>query len=41
MAEMRHLARNTLDLLCTLEGVMKIQILGVQEERVYLQFRQA
>lgn len=37
LAEMRDVARDTRDLLYTLEGVRKIDILGVQEERVYLE----
>ena len=34
---MRDVARHTRDILYTLNGVRKIQILGVQEERVYLE----
>jgi len=41
MAEMRDVARDTRDLLYTLKGVKKIQILGVQEERVYLELEPA
>jgi len=41
LAEMRDVARDTKDLLYTLEGVKKIEILGVQEERVYLEFAPA
>ena len=41
LAEMRDVARNTRDLLYTLKGVKKIDILGVQEERVYLEIRPA
>ena len=37
LAEMRDVARNTRDLLYTLDGVRKIEILGVQDERIYLE----
>ncbi|MCG8463553.1 MAG: efflux RND transporter permease subunit [Xanthomonadales bacterium] len=37
LAEMREVARDTRDRLYTLDGVRKIQILGEQEERIYLQ----
>ncbi|MCZ6448250.1 MAG: efflux RND transporter permease subunit [Alphaproteobacteria bacterium] len=37
MAEMRNVARNLRDLLYSLDGVRKIEILGVQEERIYLE----
>ncbi|NNG03697.1 MAG: efflux RND transporter permease subunit [Inquilinus sp.] len=37
LAEMRDVARDVRDLLYTLDGVRKIQILGVQEERIYLE----
>ena len=37
LAEMREVARNTRDLLYTLDGVRKIEILGVQDERIYLE----
>lgn len=41
LAEMRDVAHDTRDRLYTLKGVRKIQILGVQEERVYLEFEPA
>lgn len=41
LAEMREVARDTRDRLYTLKGVRKIQILGVQEERVYLELEPA
>ena len=37
LAEMRDVARDTRDRLYTLKGVKKIEILGVQEERIYLE----
>ncbi len=37
LAELRDVARDTRDLLYSLKGVRKIEILGVQEERVYLE----
>jgi multidrug efflux pump subunit AcrB len=37
MTEMRDVARDTRDLLYTLDGVRKIEIMGAQEERVYLE----
>jgi multidrug efflux pump subunit AcrB len=37
VADLRDVARDTRDLLYTLEGVKKIQILGAQEERIYLE----
>lgn len=37
MAEMRDVARDTRDRLYTLAGVRKIQILGAQDERIYLE----
>lgn len=37
MPEMRDVARDTRDLLYSLEGIRKVEILGVQEERVYLE----
>jgi len=37
LAEMRDVARDTRDALYTLDGVRKIQILGVQDERIYLE----
>ncbi len=37
LAEMRDVARDTRDLLYSLKGFKKIEILGVQEERVYLE----
>ncbi len=37
LAEMRDVARDTRDLLYTLDGVRNIDILGVQEERIYLE----
>lgn len=37
LAEMRDVARDTRDRLYTLEGVRRIDILGVQEERIYLE----
>jgi len=41
MAEMRDVARDTRDLLYTLEGIRKVDLLGVQEERVYLEVNPA
>jgi multidrug efflux pump subunit AcrB len=38
MSEMQEVARDTRDLLYALKGVRKIDILGAQEERVYLEF---
>jgi multidrug efflux pump subunit AcrB len=38
LAEMRDLARDVRDRLYTLEGVKKILLLGIQEERIYLQY---
>lgn len=37
MPEMREVARDTRDLLYSLEGIRKVEILGVQEERIYLE----
>ncbi|MCZ6837652.1 MAG: efflux RND transporter permease subunit, partial [Alphaproteobacteria bacterium] len=37
LAEMRDVAHHVRDLLYTLDGVRKIEILGVQEERIYLE----
>jgi multidrug efflux pump subunit AcrB len=37
MAEMRDVARDARDRLYTLDGVRRIDILGVQEERIYLE----
>jgi multidrug efflux pump subunit AcrB len=37
LAEMRDVARDTRDRLYALKGVKKIEILGVQEERIYLE----
>ncbi|MBL6598356.1 MAG: efflux RND transporter permease subunit [Alphaproteobacteria bacterium] len=37
LAEMRDVARDTRDRLYTLDGVRRIDILGVQEERIYLE----
>ena len=37
MAEMRDVARDARDLLYTLDGVRKVEILGVQDERIYLE----
>jgi multidrug efflux pump len=37
LAEMRQVARDTRDRLYTLEGVRRIDILGIQEERIYLE----
>jgi len=37
LAEMRDVARDIRDLLYTLDGVRKIEILGEQEERIYLE----
>lgn len=37
LAEMREVARDARDRLYTLDGVRKIQILGEQQERIYLQ----
>ena len=41
MAEMRDVARDTRELLYTLKGVRKVDLLGVQEERVYLELNPA
>lgn len=41
LAEMRAVARDTRDRLYSLKGVRKIQILGVQEERIYLELEPA
>ena len=41
MAEMRDVARDTRDRLNTLDGVRKVQILGVQEERIFLELAPA
>ncbi len=40
LADMSVVARDLRDLLYTLDGVRKIQILGVQEERIYLETTQ-
>jgi multidrug efflux pump subunit AcrB len=37
LAEMRDVARSTRELLYTLKGVRKIDILGIQDERIYLE----
>ncbi len=37
MAEMGDVARDVRDLLYTLDGIRKVQILGAQEERIYLE----
>lgn len=37
LAEMRDVARDTRDRLYTLEGIRKVQILGIQDERIYLE----
>lgn len=37
LAEMRDVARDVRDRLNTLDGIRKVQILGVQEERIYLE----
>lgn len=37
LAEMRDVARDTRDRLNTLTGIRKVQILGIQEERIYLE----
>lgn len=37
LAEMRDVARDTRDRLYTLEGVRRIDILGIQEERIFLE----
>jgi len=37
LAEMRVVARSTRDLLYTLKGVKKVEILGIQDERIYLE----
>jgi len=37
LAEMRDVARDTRDRLYTLKGIRKVEILGVQEERIYLE----
>lgn len=41
MAEMRDVARDTREILYTLDGVRKIELLGVQEERIYLEMNPA
>lgn len=38
LAEMRDLARDVRDRLYTLSGVRKVQLLGIQAERIYLEF---
>ena len=38
LAEMRDLARDVRDRLYTLKGVRKVQLLGIQAERIYLEF---
>jgi len=38
MAEMREVARNTRDRLYTLKGIRKVELYGVQKERIYLEF---
>ena len=38
MAEMLDVAEDTRDLIYTLDGVRKVQILGAQQERIYLEF---
>ncbi|MEM9736630.1 MAG: efflux RND transporter permease subunit, partial [Pseudomonadota bacterium] len=38
MAEMLEVAEDTRDLLYTLDGIRKVQILGSQPERIYLEF---
>ena len=37
LAEMRDVARDMRDMLYTLDGIRKVEILGIQEERVYLE----
>jgi len=37
LAEMREVARDTRNVLYTLDGVRRIDILGIQEERIYLE----
>lgn len=37
LAEMRDVARDTRELIYTLDGVKKVEILGLQDERVYLE----
>lgn len=37
MAEMRDVARDVRDKLYTLDGIKQVQILGIQEERIYLE----
>ncbi len=41
MAEMRDVARDTRDRLNTLDGVRKVQILGIQDERIFLELAPA
>ena len=41
MAEMRDVARDTREILYGLDGVRKIELLGVQEERIYLELNPA
>ncbi|MGB0507458.1 MAG: efflux RND transporter permease subunit [Pikeienuella sp.] len=38
MAEMRNVAEDTRDRIYTLEGVRQVQILGAQQEQIYLEF---
>lgn len=41
MAEMRDVANDTREILYTLDGVRRIDLLGVQEERIYLEMNPA
>ncbi|MEN8207549.1 MAG: efflux RND transporter permease subunit, partial [Pseudomonadota bacterium] len=38
LAEMRQVARDTRDRLYTLKGIQKVELYGIQEERIYLEF---
>lgn len=38
LAEMRDVARDTRDRLYTLKGIRKVELYGIQEERIYLEF---
>ncbi len=38
LAEMREVARNTRDRLYTLKGIRKVELYGIQQERIYLEF---
>ena len=38
LAEMRQVARDTRDRLYSLKGIQKVELYGIQEERIYLEF---